>query len=353
MFASTRPRRFAPWLCLTILLGSAPLRGPAHACDAHSVYVQPQTTPDSHRLNVGVAEQFTNMGTVTFDGDVIPSEGEVLNSSITQVFAGYGFTDWIGVQLNLPIIARNYRRLENGQLTSGSLAGVGDMTLIGIGTPFDRETPLGRLTLSLLGGLKFPTGDSSLLAEELEFHQSSQASRASANRVQPQHDVGPTHGEPPPTNGRRTTSAIRGHDLALGSGSVDGVVGGQLTWRRGRWFGFGLLQYAVRSQGSFEYTFANELTWTGGPGYDVFTSDAWSLGLQAALSGDTKGNDTQAGAKLDDTARTRLYVGPGLLFNWTGGLAAQLNVDLPVVRHATSLQVVPDVRVRAGLIWRF
>jgi hypothetical protein len=350
MLARTRPRRSAPWLGLSLLVvGTAPT--PTLACDAHSVYVQPQTTPDSHRVNVGVAEQFTNFGTVAFDGEVIPSEGEVLNSSITQVFAGYGFTDWIGVQLNLPIIARDYRRLENGRLTSGSVSGVGDMTLIGIGTPFDRETPAGRLTVSLLGGLEFPTGDPALLAEELDAPQTN---GASASRVRPKHDVDPSPGEPPPSpNGRRTVSAIRGHDLALGSGSVDGVVGGQLTWRRGRAFGFGLLQYAVRSEGSFEYTFANELTWTGGPGYDVLSRDTWSLGLQAVLSGDTKGNDTQAGAKLDDTARTRLYVGPGLLFNWTGGLAAQLNVDLPVIRHETSLQVVPDVRVRAGLIWRF
>lgn len=346
MLALTRPRRFAPWLALLILLGS--VQRHTLACDAHSIYVQPQTTPESHRLNLGIAEQFTNMGTVAVGGDVVPSEGELLNSSITQLFAGYGFNDWIGVQLNLPIIARNYRRLENGVLTPGSVGGVGDMSLLGILTPFDQETPLGRLTVSLMGGLKFPTGNASLLAEELTTPHSDSEQAGSANVVQPQHDV-----DPPSNGGRRTASAIRGHDLALGSGSVDGIVGGQMSWRRGRMFGFGILQYAVRSEGSFQYTYANELTWSGGPGYDTFVGDTWSLGLQAVMSGDTKGNDTQAGVHLNDTARTRLYVGPGFIFNWARGLAAQLNVDLPVVRHETSLQMVPDVRVRAAVIWRF
>ncbi|MCW5891149.1 MAG: hypothetical protein KIT14_11445 [bacterium] len=352
MSAPPVARRGSSWLAVLVLLVAVPAAGPALGCDAHSVYVEPDRIPQRRRLTLGVAEQFTHMGTVMIDGHEVPSEGERLNSSITQVFATYGFTDWIGVQLNLPIVARDYRRLENGRLTSGSVSGFGDLTLVAIGTPFDAELPVGRLTASLIGGLKLPTGDASLLAEELGALRGVARRRDARDGGVTHHGPGPGHPAPSP-GGRRTVSAIRGHDLAIGSGSVDGVVGGQLGWRRGRAFAFGFLQYAVRSEGAYAYTFANELSWSGGPGYDVLTGDTWSLGVQAVLSGDTKGNDTQAGIKLDDTARTRLYVGPAILFDWTDRLAAEVGVDVPVVRDETSLQMVPDVRVRAGLSWRF
>jgi hypothetical protein len=344
------PLRLRLPLVLALAAGMAPVR--AHACDAHSVYVDPETTtvPERQRLSVGVGEQFTNLGTVMQDGRVVPSEGEYLNSSITQVLVNYRLTDWMAVQMNLPIIVRSYARLEEGRLTPGSVSGLGDMALLGVVYPFDEETPLGRLTVGLLGGLELPTGDSSLLGEE-EHHEEPTDGHSEEGHSGHEGHVRPA--AEPGSGGARTQSAIRGHDLALGSGSVDGIVGGQLYWRKGRAFAFGFLQYAIRTEGSFEFTFANDLTWSGGPGYDVLDTETWNLGLQAVVSGDTQGQDTQAGAKLDDTTRTTLYVGPGLTFDWTGGLAAQMSVDIPAVRHETALQVVPTVRVRVGLVWRF
>ena len=50
---------------------------------------------------------------------------------------------------------------------------------------------------------------------------------------------------------------------------------------------------------------------------------------------------------------TALYVGPGVSFTWAARLGAELAVDLPVIQHNTSLQLVPDVRVRGGLTWTF
>lgn len=338
-----------------VLLGviaamTLPTRG--MACDAHSVYLEPNRRPTSRQFTIGVAEQYTHMGTVKFDGDEVPSEGERLNSSITQIFANYGFADWFGMQLNLPIIVRDYRRLESGRLTRGSLSGIGDMSLVGIVTPFDAGTTMGRFTASLLGGLKFPTGDASQLREELASLETHASSDVMPLRGVAQHE--PVPGHPAPTPGeRRTSSAIRGHDIAIGSGSVDGVVGGQLAWRGGRAFAFGVMQYAVRTSGAYEYTFANELSWVGGFGYDVIETNGRRLSLFATLSGDTKGNDTQAGVKLGDTGRTRLYAGPGVLLGWATNFVAEINVDVPVVREATDLQLVPDIRVRGGVSWRF
>ena len=52
-----------------------------------------------------------------------------------------------------------------------------------------------------------------------------------------------------------------------------------------------------------------------------------SLALQAALTGETKGKDYQAGQRLDDTAATNLYVGPRLLFTWGAGQPCRLASD--------------------------
>jgi hypothetical protein len=75
--------------------------------------------------------------------------------------------------------------------------------------------------------------------------------------------------------------------------------------------------------------------------------------LQAVLSGETKGNDTLAGVPADDTAVTMLYLGPRLTGTWGTSWSAELASDLPVLRNNTSLQVVPDYRIRAAAVWRF
>ena len=88
---------------------------------------------------------------------------------------------------------------------------------------------------------------------------------------------------------------LHGHDLTLGSGSFDGIVGGQMYWSWGRVFVTAGMQYAMRSTGSFDYRFANDLTWIGGPGWYALLTHSYSLALQAVLSGETKGNDSQQG----------------------------------------------------------
>ena len=146
---------------------------------------------------------------------------------------------------------------------------------------------------------------------------------------------------------------LHGHDLALGSGSVDGIVGGQIFWSWGRLFTTAAIQYAVRTTGSFDYHFANDLTWLGGPGWFVLLGHDYSLGLQALLAGETKGNDSQAGVQAHDTAITALYAGPAISVTWRASLGAELAVDLPAIQHNTGLQLLPDARVRGGFTWHF
>jgi hypothetical protein len=340
---------------LFVLAALAGVARPASACDICAVYTAAELRTNESGLRLGLAEQFTHFATEQQDGEEVPNEaGERLNSSITQVVLGYGFTPRLGVQLSLPLVARVFRRLEDGRLVHGNETGVGDLTLLGRVLAHSLITERAVFRFSLLGGIKFPTGDPDRLAEELGETGSGAAPQGAAS-VHPARvalhgggeDDGGAGGETAPASG------IHGHDLALGSGSYDGIVGAQLLWSWRRLFVTAAGQYAIRTEGAFAYRYANDLVWSGGPGVLAFLDHRGSLSLQAVLSGETKGNDTQAGVQLDDTAITALYLGPGLSLTYGTSLVADIAADLPIVLNNTGLQIVPDFRLRAGVTWLF
>lgn len=348
---STSARRGCPRgptiLLLLVLIACGAVH--ARACDVCAVYTAAQTREGRPGWSLSVAEQYTHFGTERLNGDEVslPAD-ERLDSSITQFVVGYAFTPRLGLQLNIPYIDRTFTRIHDHALQHGRENGIGDVALVGDVLAFQRVAGDSMFRFSLLGGIKFPTGNSGRLAEEL----APVPAAAAVARVRPRHS---DHG--PPVTGEAgalpAEGGLHGHDLALGSGSFDGLVGGHLFWSWGRFFTTAAMQYAIRSQGDFAYRYANDLTWLGGPGWYVLLTHDYSLGAQAVLSGETKGKDTQQGHRADDTAITALYVGPGVSFTWRGTLGAELAADLPVYQHNSSLQLVPDARVRGGLTWRF
>ena len=112
-------------------------------------------------------------------------------------------------------------------------------------------------------------------------------------------------------------------------------------------------QYAIRAKGDFDYQFADDLTWTGGPGVYLALGHKYTLALQAVVSGEHKDTDTFQGASADDTGVTAVYLGPQLSFTWLSKLSGHVGADLPVSIDNTALQTVPDYRVRAAVHWRF
>jgi hypothetical protein len=183
---------------------------------------------------------------------------------MSQVFAGHNFNSRIGVQFNLPVIWRSY----GYQSARGSESGIGDVSLVGNLRLYEKLAEDFTFNWTGLGGLKFPTGSTSQLNPELP-------------------DFAP---------------GIGGHDLTLGSGSYDGVVGTGFYARWKRVFMAGSMQYAIRTEGAYRYQFANDWTWMGGPGVYLVLGHRHTLSLQAAVSGESKGQDTLAGVATADTA---------------------------------------------------
>ncbi len=300
----------------------------ASACDLCAIYSASRARAEvGAGVFTGVAEQFTHFGTLQFEGSEIPNPaGQYLDSSISQVFSGYNFNNRFGLQLNLPVIYRSFRRPDElGSIQQGTVSGIGDLALLGNFVAYNKLTERYTVTWSVLGGLKFPTGDTSRLKEEF-------------------NEMAAPAGPP---------SGIHGHDLTLGTGSYDGIIGTSVFGRLANWYATALVQYAIRTEGDYSYRFADDLTWSGGPGYYLFLKDRFTLGLQLLVSGEDKGLDRFQGAAVADTGITAVYLGPQLSFTWGSNLSAQAGVDIPVLLENTSLQIVPDYRVRAAFSWHF
>lgn len=299
----------------------------ASACDLCAVYSAASAQRVQPGWSASVSEQFTHYATLQEDGSrVADPVGQRLDSSITQLAVGYQFNGRFGLQFTLPVIHRAYRRPEDGAIETGHETGIGDASLVGQFRLVERMQSDTLLLVDVQAGLKLPTGDSARLHEEL-------------------HEMTPPPGA--------EESGIHGHDLALGSGSFDGVLGAKVFagWKRA--FMTASLQAALRGTGDIQYRYAHDLMWRGGPGVFVWMNHGSSLSLQFTVSGETKGTDVFAGEVAEDTGLTAVFVGPAAAFNWRDRLSADVALDLPVLQDNTARQVVADWRLRSGLTWRF
>ena len=141
-----------------VLIGAAATR--AMGCDLCAIYSATQARGESgHGPFLGVAEQFTHFGTLQDEGREVPNQtGQYLNSSISQVFAGYNFTERFGLQFNLPVIYRSFKRPDGmGGIDRGTESGLGDVSLLGSFVGYRKLTEQSTFSWSIVGGVKFPT----------------------------------------------------------------------------------------------------------------------------------------------------------------------------------------------------
>ena len=307
---------------ISLLVGAAAV-APAWSCDLCAVYSAFAARGESGKgWFGGVAEQFTRYGSLQTDGAAVANpDGQFMNSSIAQVFVGYNFKNRVGVQVNLPVIHRSYRRVDGdtGAVDTGTESGLGDLSLLGHWAPVQEQFKNGIIRWNLLGGLKLPTGNTRRLAETVEF------------------------------------GAVHGHDLALGSGSVDGLVGTGVFASWNRWFFTANSQYAIRTEGDYGRRYANDLTWSGGPGYFLVTTDNLNISLQANITGEYKATDRDHGMPDPETAMRAVFLGPQLEVSYKDKYSFNLGADLPVSIRASGKEpvTVPDYRVRAAFTVRF
>lgn len=324
------PMRFLAVLALCAMSTLAAERSIA-SCDLCSVYeieavyeslgVDPPWA--KNKVSLGVAEQYTDFGTLRRNGREIADEaGQYLHSSITQFILGYDPSPRYGVQLNLPYIVRSYRRTVGMESESGTVKGVGDATLLANVRLLKLRGDDSVLVLRTAAGLELPTGDTSRLKDD--------------GMAGAMGDMG-----------------VHDHGLALGSGSWDGVLGAAALGRRHDAFFTASASYALRTEGAHDYRFADAFTWSVKPGYFLIRDDSGALGILFAATGEAKGKDRRDGAAVEGSAHTRIFLGPELLWNRASGTDLNLGVDFPVLNWENETQLTPDWRIRASFSWTF
>jgi hypothetical protein len=296
------------------------------------------------RFYVAMGEQFTHFGTVQVDGrEVANPTGQYENSSITQLVAGYQPNSRFALQINIPMIYREFKRPEGFAIDRGTESGLGDVSLL-LKTVLFHYAPESRKAFEVSGknpvavehdsdftasvvlitGVKLPTGDSSRIKEEF-------------NEIN-------IPGAP--------ESGIHGHDLTLGTGSYDGIFGGQGSLRYKSIFFQGDLQFTLRGDGLHQYHFANDLSWSGGPGYYFIRTRDLIAGVQFVISGEHKDVDRFRGQAAEDTGITAVSVGPRVIASY-GKFSAEIGTEIPISIENTALQVVPDYRLRGAISFHF
>jgi hypothetical protein len=294
---------------------------------------------------LAVAEQFTHFGTLQLDGNEVRNPtGQYLDSSITQLVAGYSITPRFGLQINAPFIYRSFERPEGFEIDRGTESGLGDISLLGKYVLFHTERggsvhvdfadsksprmvtrePDFTASVVAMAGVKFPTGNTDRIKEEFDEMEV----------------PGAPH------------SGIHGHDLSLGTGSYDGIFAGQTSLRYRNFFFQADAQFALRGDGRHDYDFANDISWSGGPGYYLVRNPHTIIGLQLVVSGEDKDLDRFRGEPVEDTGITSVFLGPRLIAS-VGKFSGEIGVDIPVSIDNTALQAVPDYRIRAGFAFRF
>ncbi len=311
-------------LCLTFF-SFIPKSQSCDLCSIHNSTRMMGTNPKG--FHIGMDEQFTHFGTIKQDGTTVPNTlGQYMDSSITQIFGVYNFNKKIGVQLTLPIIYRAYKRSEAGIATTGKSAGIGDIALTAHVMPFQTYSENFGFSWHISGGIKTPTGSASRLSEELAEEEEDEAVIA---------------------------SGIHGHDLTVGSGSVDGFIATNCMLRWKRFFFSGNLDYAIRTKGAIGYRFANDLHFKAGPGAYVALKDKFSVSAQLSVAGEHKGLDDLNGTKAIDTGITSIYLSPDVLLTWKKKLSIRLGADIPVSIQNTDFQVVPDYKIHSNFTISF
>jgi hypothetical protein len=286
--------------------------------------------------------------TLQFEGQEVSGPNpDFLDRSITHLVPGYNFSKRFGVSLNVPLVYHSFQRSDiryavNGAdvffTERGTESGLGDTALIGRFAVLEFSRMKYGITINVLGGVKLPTGDSERLKDEVE------QSQIFAARLPP--------GTPHDPLGH-SRSFVHQHDLALGSGSFDGITGVTMNSHWQRWFFNSQFQYYWRTEGESSFQYGNELMVSGGPGCYVLLIEKFTLSLQANAAYETFARDRLLGQKSDATEMTGWYVGPQILFASGHHLSARVGADLPVRIENNGRQAVADFRFYASVGWRF
>ena len=311
----------------------------ARACESCAVFSATSLREGKENSwSVSVSEQYTDyqLASAGVSNESL-RDGEILKRySTTQLDLSYDITHALGAQLSLPFITREFDTFKAFRREGDSESGIGDASLLVDVSPFSERQIDYAVHTSVFAGVKFPTGDTGSLEDQIDS-----GAEASGERLGVKHHQ--SSGIP----------GLQGQVLSLGTGSWDTFYGfGALgRWKRSLFIVTG--EYTLRTEGDFDYRFADDFLWSAGPGYYLLLEDDLTIALQALFSGEHKGKDVHDGVKVSGTAIEHIYAGPSLIVSSGSNLAGEIAFQLPIYTDDPGSIVVPEFRIRAALNYLF
>lgn len=283
---------------------------------------------NTDNFNLGIQEQYTNLRKGRDDSFYSLKDGEIVRDFSTTQFSGmYQFEGGVGLGANLPFIVRTFDKVSNYRRDYSSDAGIGDATLILSYSKVFLNATNYKLFGSIFGGVKLPTGDTGSINDSL------------SSSSEKHHPIS-------------VTGSSSGRLLTFGTGSYDFPLGFQTAFVYSKIYMPVFFQYNVKTEGSFDYQFGNDLAGFVAPGYILYLEDEKSISLHSLLYFEFKGADKLHGERQALSSYSNVYVGPNLMFSLNSGYSADLSFLMRSTSEDNAI-VAPDFRVRIGIVKQF
>jgi len=310
-----RQFRLAPaLLALALVLPDAAEAFPINAPNARTLFGG--FTLGAFRLRVTRAATLKE-GTETL-ADPLDQAVTTFEEDLTWV---YGVTRDLTLGATLPIVERRLRfdDPEDGRRTI-SADGLGDLSLVGVYRIYRRDVERGTTQVSLLGGLKVPTGPTDIEDRNL-----------------------------PRLTGRPGTRLPP--SLQPGSGSVDGIVGVAGFLNRDRLSFYADVQGKLNTEGAQDFQGGNSLFYDLSADYVLLPERNMFLILE--LNGVLSERAEQAGRTVRDSGGHVLFLSPGIQYLPIPPLILEASVQIAIYRNLNGRQLAPDWSVVVGLRYLF
>ena len=228
-----------------------------------------------------------------------------------HVALSYGLTDDLEVGLTMPIAQKTFLRVEDGVVGRGDDSeGAGDLSMVGKYRIYQ-----GIADLAVLGGVKFPTGDTAQRGFD-------------GKKLEPEE--------------------------VPGTGSFDYLLGAAVGKKMGRWTVGSDLIYHVKTEGAQQYEFGDVLR------VDLATSYALrevgqfpNVRLTGELNAQFLDKDRSRTGKVFDSGGQVFFLTPGVSVDLTKHMAAFFSVPVPVYQNRGGEHSEIKYGLITGFSWHF
>jgi hypothetical protein len=267
---------------------------------------------------------------LTGSSDTPNAADEKVATTLVNLYYSQQLVEGATLDLYLPFESKAYTARPNYTYDSGRDSSLGDISLVATQQLFQGVAERRLVDWRARAGVKLPTGDASQL------------------------DNYPAEAVPPRGDGRvYPTSGFYPYDRAIGSGSVDWIVGSSYVARYEDFFGVIDGQFIGRTAGENDFTRGNTVTVHVTPGY-IFSyarGNEFSVMVDAAYRYDAQSDYN--GSTVDNSGQTAFLMGPQLMGNFQGRILAAVGVSLPLYQTVEGTQLASDYQILASVMTGF